>query len=137
MNKRSYMSKITFNLLFGEFILQNNKRNLISNSNSNQVVSGEKVNGKETEESWKQSLMFRILRRTRNRWKPGKSVNSNYCSIDPWQDLNDVHCPLPNIFLDSEFIFKNVSSMSDTSDKMVPQYPFQFAQRLRFQAFLQ
>jgi hypothetical protein len=69
------MSKITFNLLFGEFILQNNKRNLISNSNSNQVVSGEKVNGKETEESWKQSLMFQNFttdKKSVKTWQIGK-----------------------------------------------------------------
>lgn len=69
------MSKITFNLLFGEFILQNNKRNLISNSNSNQVVSGEKVNGKETEESWKQSLTFQNFttdKKSVKTWQIGK-----------------------------------------------------------------
>lgn len=69
------MSKITFNLLFGEFILQNNKRNLISNSNSNQVVSGEKVNGKEMEESWKQSLMFQNFttdKKSVKTWQIGK-----------------------------------------------------------------
>jgi len=40
------------------------------------------------------------------RSKTDKSVNSNYFSIDPWHDLNDLHCPLPNTFLDSDFHFQ-------------------------------
>lgn len=52
------MLKITFNLLFGEFILQNNKRHLIGNSPQTKLSQGR--NGKEMEVSCKQSSMVQI-----------------------------------------------------------------------------